>query len=253
MTPALRTALVSALLVVFAGAFVLFAWGLPDRGTPGDVHGYDPGSRAMTLMAGLALAAFALLALARDLVASFTRREPAKDRPAAAADGPVAGAPIAGAPLLVAVYGGLCILFVAALRPIGFFPASGVLVFVLILANRHAMGARPAPVATVLWTLALLALLLASEALIGALVHALYAVARHQAMPALAQPHVQAWIVIATMSALFVGLAALAHRLPGDPMPRQAALIGLGLALGVYVVFRLLFQVPFPAGPTGSL
>ena len=205
-------------------AFVL---GLPGGRTPGDVHGYDPGGRAVPLLAAGLMTVLAGWALVREV-----RAAPGEGF------GPLA---------LVAAYAVLAVAFVAVLRSVGFVIGAALLTFGLIALNAHAAGQPLARAALVLGAVATLVAAAALDALVGWLVRAASGVGREVGWTLLQAPHGRAFVAAAAVTVLLI---LVIRWLPETPA-KAPVLVAVGLASGVFVVFRLLFQVPLPGGPWG--
>ncbi len=149
-------------LLVSAGFFVVglfalaFVAGLPGGRTPGDVHGYDPGGRAVPFLAAGLMTVLAGWALTQEVRA---RAKPGDGL------GPLA---------LVAAYTALAIAFVATLRSAGFVLGGALLVFGLIALNARAAGRPLGRAALAFGAAATGVAAVALDALLAGLVRAAY-------------------------------------------------------------------------------
>lgn len=220
---------------VFALGYIAFTLTLPAEHMIGDVHGYDPGSRFMPLVTATLLAAIMLWE-------TLKAGRKAQGIPASVADGSV---PMG---LLLANIA-LSIGFVIVFRPLGFILTTSVLLYVLTYLNfRHCENRLGTGAAMAGFVLAM-AYVVGMYSAVRGVVRACFAAARQFALPLARDPNVQAALVVLTVIVLMWLAGQILRR-----FVKQRELILLlqttvGIAMSVYVVFRMLFLVQLPTGP----
>jgi len=209
-------------------AYVAFILSLDPSQMTGDVYGYDPGNRALPLLAGLVMAAAALHLTVRE------RRAPAA--------GWLEPRGLVLANLAVSV------LFVAFFRHLGYIPTTGVLMFVLIVLNLRQSGIAVAWGAAAGWFALTMAEMIGLFSLARGVVRLCYAGYHAFGWEALRDPFVQAAIETAVLVPVFAAAGLLLRRRLGPSPLLTASQTTVGTVIGIFLVFKEYFLVQLPKG-----
>lgn len=194
----------------------------------GDDFGYDPGSRALPLLAGGVLAVVSLHLFIRER--------------GAAADAPRQGRNLFVANLVLAV------LFIALFRHLGFVLTTGLFMFALIALNYREAGETLAPARTGAWLAYSVGLLVALFSLARGVVKACYFVFHQTHWEAMRDPFIQASFEIAVVVPAFVAVGLVVRRRAGRSLYLTMSQTAVGTTMGIFILFRELFLVQLPKG-----
>ncbi len=217
--------------LVMSLAYVAFILSLDPSQMAGDVFGYDPGTRALPLVAGLVMAA-----------ASFHLA--IRERRAA----PAAAGWLEPRRLVVANLG-LSVLFVALFRHLGYIPTTSALMFALIVLNIRETTTRATWGATAGWFVFTMAEAIALFSLARGIVRSCYAGYHALGWEPLRDPFVQAAIETAVLVPVFAAGGLLLRRCCGPSPLLTASQTTAGTVLGIFLVFKEYFLVQLPKGP----
>lgn len=215
---------------LFSLAYLAFVLSSTASVMIGDVRGYDPGSRAVPLLAAGTIGLLSLSLLIRQ-----RRIEP--DEGVAISHGGLILANIAVAACYIALF-----------RPAGYCAATCLAMYWLIVLNLRTIGVRASWPRVFAWMIAAMTYLAACYTLVRVIIRFSFRFARSAELPLFREPAVHAVIAAAALGILFVLVGKVLRRLDSGhefPMTLQTA---VGTTMAIYVMFRLLFLVQLPAG-----
>lgn len=214
--------------LVAALAYIAFVLTLDSSQMAGDNYGYDPGTRALPLLAGLVMAAASLhLAVRERRAAAVGWLEPRG---------------------LVLANLGVSVLFVVLFRHLGYIPTTGALMFVLVVLNVRQSGVGLAWGAVAGWFAFTLAELVGLFSLARGIVRSCYLAYHALGWEALRDPFVQAVIETAVLVPLFAAIGLLLRRRLGPSPLLTASQTTVGTVIGIFLVFKEYFLVQLPKG-----
>ena len=194
----------------------------------GDDFGYDPGSRALPLLAGGLLAVVSLRLFIRER-------------------GAVADAPRQGRNLFVANVV-LAVLFIAVFRPLGFVLTTGLFMFALIALNYREAGDSLETARVAKWLAYSVGLLVLLFSIARGVVKACFALFHATQWESLRDPFVQASLEIAVVVPIFIAIGLVVRRRSGSSLYLTMSQTAVGTTMGVFILFRELFLVQLPKG-----
>lgn len=214
--------------LVAALVFVAFILSLDPSQMTGDVYGYDPGTRALPLMAGVVMAAASLHLVVRERsAAAIGWLEPRG---------------------LVLANLGVSVLFVVLFRHLGYIPTTGTLMFVLVVLNLRQSGVAVAWGKAAAWLVLTLAEMIGLFSLARGIVRLCYAGFHAFGWEALRDPFVQAAIETAVLVPVFAATGLLLRRRLGPSPLLTASQTTVGTVIGIFLMFKEYFLVQLPKG-----
>jgi hypothetical protein len=208
--------------------YVAFILSLDPSHMTGDVYGYDPGTKALPLLAGLVMAGASLhLAVRERHAPALGWLEPRG---------------------LVLANLGLSVLFIVLFRHVGFIPMTGSLMFALLILNVRETGAAAAWGSVARWFALTMAELVLLFSMARGIVHLCYTAYHAAGWETLRDPFVQAAIETAVLVPVFVACGLLLRRRCGSSPFLTVSQTTVGTTIGIFLVFKEYFLVQLPKG-----
>lgn len=214
--------------LVAALLYVAFVLSLDPSQMIGDVYGYDPGTRALPLFAGLVLAGASLHLAVRERHAA-----------------PVDWLQPRG---LVLANLGLSVLFILLFRYLGFILTTGGLMFVLIALNVRQTGVAVGWGRAGRWFALTMGELVALYSLARGVVRLCFMAFHATGWEPLRDPFLQAAIETAVLVPLFAAGGWALRRACGSTAFLTMSQTAVGTTMGIFLVFKEYFLVQLPKG-----